>query len=327
MSADLKEDVSVYDFISAIRSRKRLILWVAAVFTVLAGLYGVVRQPVYRISMVIEPPVILIDDKEVPLDTAENLKAKIDSGAYTQKLVREFGLNRLNKAIFKTSLAARTNVVNVYRDEPKAVSDKTCAMLKKLSDYLAETYAESLELRHNGIAQDMARKNGAVVAMQKDLELKGEKLKLHEGQEKELLALIKDLQANTSKLIVARDETLSNKSAGDNMSMLLYSNTIQQNLSQLSVLNNEISNVRQLQKNVAIDIADAQKNIISLKADIEKLKLEQGFLRNIRLAQSPEVSALPISKSLAFVIAAGIFAGLCVGVFLALFAEFAIGGR
>ena len=149
-----------------------------------------------------------------------------------------------------------------------------------------------------------------------------ESLKILETREKELIGEVKDTKANTEQLLIKRNALFEKKIPGDDISSLLYTNTIQQNITYFNQLNNQLAEIKTKKENMANAIKTLQNEINNSSIEVEKLKADKESIRNINVVKEPQVSFNPAGPSRGqAVVLAGILS-LMLGTFLAFFMEF-----
>jgi uncharacterized protein involved in exopolysaccharide biosynthesis len=159
-----------------------------------------------------------------------------------------------------------------------------------------------------------------------------------------LLQEIKDVKDNTERLVQQRNTILQHKSNVDDISLLLYSTTIQQNVAYFNQLTGQINDLRKQEKKLEADIEKLNRDIVDVNTEIERLKLEKteglqvkiddlkvqidrlslekGIIKNISMIQNPKVSPWPVRpKKKRNVLLAGVVAFMMM-MFLAFFLEY-----
>ena len=130
------------------------------------------------------------------------------------------------------------------------------------------------------------------------------------------------VKINTRNLTKQRDSLLKEGKTEDEMSLLLYSTTIQQNLTYLNQVSDQIFNLIEREKEVLREIEDIKGNIDIIKAEIASLNNTKEMISGIAVIQEPEVSLHPVKpKKKQIVLLAGVVA-LFMFIFLAFFIEY-----
>lgn len=183
------------------------------------------------------------------------------------------------------------------------------------------------------------------------IELAKNKLKILDTQSARLQKQIEEIKSNNEQIIKQRDEVLAKgHNPEDAMSLLLYSNTIQENLTQIDRLNLTLENNAIQRQQLQQDIKDLETQLANLDlqlADIDvklanldikaknldlqdnKLAIKQKDLEvrksnisGIKVIQEPLTNPQRISPNRKLIVAVAGVLGLFVGVFAAFAVEF-----
>jgi len=159
-----------------------------------------------------------------------------------------------------------------------------------------------------------------------------------------LLEELKGVKENTEKIVQQRDALLKDKTPDRDISLLLYSTTIQQNVAYFNQLSNQVYDLGTREKKIEAELDGSSKKIDDIKTGIERLNLnkteglqakiayinaqinaldlEKELISNIQIIQEPEVSLHPVKpKKKQIVLLAGVVA-LFMLIFLAFFIEY-----
>jgi len=177
-----------------------------------------------------------------------------------------------------------------------------------------------------------------------DIKLNEANMKIVRNRERELLQEIKDVEDNTKKIMQARNRILEHAGNVSNISVLLYSTTIQQNIAYLNHLKDQLSGLKKQEKALEVNIEKLNEDINSLNneigrlklrkteglqakiddlnAEIGRLKLRKNIISNIRVIQAPEASVMPVKPKKALNVSVAGVLGFMIMVFLAFFLEY-----
>jgi uncharacterized protein involved in exopolysaccharide biosynthesis len=133
---------------------------------------------------------------------------------------------------------------------------------------------------------------------------------------------IKLINNNTMSLIKERDKFLSTQSKEDILSSILYTNTIQQNLSLANTYKNQINefNSQKERENVALE--EIQNKIKDTVENIENLKFKKNSIQNVQFIQSPIANPFPVKPRKKLIVALATIVGLFTMLLLSFFAEY-----
>jgi capsular polysaccharide biosynthesis protein len=131
------------------------------------------------------------------------------------------------------------------------------------------------------------------------------------------------INKNTDYLNKERNN-LSSKEKNENniLSIILYSNTIQQNLQLANDYKNEIKDLK-LRKEIELQkIGELENELQKRLAEIENLKIKKRNIQNIQIIQKPYSSKYPVKPKKMINILLAVFVGLFGMIFLAFIFEY-----
>ena len=274
--------------------------WFIIVFTlacsIVAGIISFSMPKVYEVSMVVEPGVFDIgpDGKFIYLDSPLNIKSKIDSQAYNSKIYKRLNVDpKKLKLKFKTIHPKDSNTVRIKLEVKDA--SKGIQATSILFHELVEEYQHYIDSRKSELDEK--------ISMNK------RKLDNCAGEKNYLEKETAIVKANTDRIIQERNMFL--KKGGDNpdkLSLLIYTNIIQQNMSHYNDLNRQLAGVL--------------AKIVTVKSEMETLKIKRESIENVRLIQPPQSSIYPIKPKKKLNVMLAFVIGLFLSIFLAFFLEY-----
>ncbi|HEB02829.1 MAG TPA: hypothetical protein ENI12_06310, partial [Nitrospirae bacterium] len=277
------DTVDVYEILQALKKRYKLIAGIFLVSVALAVAAILLLPPVYMVSATLAPGWLQMDTNNQPVlvDSPENIKSTVNNGAYSSRIIKSLGLDPLEHSdmVVDASTTKAGNVVLLkYETEDTEVGAR---ILGKLISLLDETYSSRISNRKDTVDNSILhiRNNMENILKSKqmlgndkktlinskkklankknmldsELQMINEKLLIMEKQNKRLTAELENIRQNTTLLRKQRDELPGSANKADPVSMILYSNTIQQNLAYTENLGSKIeesmNNQKTLQEN------------------------------------------------------------------------------
>ena len=362
------DEVQLIDYLRVIWKWKWLIILGTFVCMVVAGVVSFNMPKIYEVSMAIEPGIIGTDrdGRFLYTNSLNNMEGKIKGGVYNRRIQKALNINPLETGIkFETGLQRGTNLIKVTSEWEENEVKLGLRALEQLTALLSKDYENIVEQRKGDYEKRILMKQNQIKEVEiqrKDIDkqillrlntidekknhikLNKATLKIIQDREKELLQEIKSVKDNTERIVQERNNVLQNKSNVNDISLLLYSTTIQQNVAYFNQLSNQINDLRTKKEianmkienlnkgiddiNTEIDrlklkkIEGLQAKINDLKVEIDRLNLEKSIIECIRVIQNPEVSLSPIKpKKRLNVLLAGVVAFMMM-MFLAFFLEY-----
>ena len=204
----------------------------------------------------------------------------------------------------------------------KHAKDKTdlgLSILNQLFTQLSAFYEGSTSFNKAIKEKQIESISNYITIKENVIKNKKDKCKLLEQREAQLANEIDVVLSNSKKLL---DKSESLVQGNDELAALLYTATVQQNISYTITLQDKISQLKIDKEALATDIKNLQSEISSLRLDMEEINIIKKHISNVELLQQPQRSLHPVSpKKKQNVAIAGILS-LMLGVFLAFFMEF-----
>lgn len=280
--------------------------WIIVIITVLivsAALVVALTSPkIFKAYVVFEPGVIDVasDGKFVYLDSVLNIKGKIDSNAYGQRLIAALGANphKNNTIEFKTELPNKANIIKVSYEVERDEIDRGVKLLHQLVEELQTDYADdiqlkkdeynnhismkknqiqNLELRRKDLGSQVLTKERLIKEKYDQIEIQKTSVDGSDQKIQDFLQELKKRMESTDSYIKQRGNLQENQTQNteNGIGDLFYSATIQQNVAFFNELKNQISYLRTDKESSQVSIERLQKDIDTLYLDIERIKKEK----------------------------------------------------
>ena len=322
-----KDEIELIDLLRVIWKWKYLIIGGTLVCAVAALVISTIMPKIYRIETIIRPGILSFHEsgKNTYIDTPDNIKALIETGAFEKRILDNLNESNLpdipRELLFKVTLPKSSSTLKINHNTPHV--EQGITILKFLGKFLMEEYGNLVEFFQNEIDRDINIKkagNQKINTMKRSHETNIENItkRIHE-LEKETVFINK----NTSYLNKERNKLLSKgKDESNILSVILYSNTIQQNLQLANDYKNEIKNLKLTKETELQQISELENEFQIQLAEIENLKIKKSNIQNIQIIQNPYSSKYPVKpkKMLNVILAA--FMGIFAMIFLAYFLEY-----
>ena len=288
--------VELIDLLRVLWKWKWFIIMFTLACAIVVGIISFSMQKIYDVSMIIEPGVIDIapDGKFIYLDSSLNIKSKIDSQAYNNRIFKALDLGPEEMELeFRTIQPENSNTIKI-RFELNDVN-KGIQALSALFHELAKEYQHYVDSRKSELEQKIAMNRRT--------------LNHGTNNKKYLEEEINKVKANADSIIEERraliNQGINNE---DRLSLLIYTNIIQQNIAHHNNLNSELG--------------ELMTEIEEIKSEIETLSIKRESVENIKLIQAPQSSFYPIKPKKIPNIALAFVIGSIVSIILAFFLEY-----
>ncbi len=319
------EEIELMDYLRVMWKWKYLILGGTLLCALIAGVISFQMPKVYRITMVLRPGILQVawDGKNIYIDSPQNIKAMIDAGTFNDQIVNDIinpDDNDSPKSLkFKVAIQADAIVVSYETSDIKLGS----RILENLRNLLLGRYSEMINYHRRQDETSIIMKKAEFENYNVTIKSYEQHIKNLDRRIHELASEIKIVNKNTNSLISERDKYLSDNVNPDNiLSSILYTNTIQQNITLSNTYKNQIEEYNSQKEDYKVSLGKAKSDLQKLLESIKSLEFEKNSIQNIQILQPPSRSPYPIApkKKLNVILAAVV--GLFAMLFLAFFLEY-----
>ena len=287
------------DILRVIWKWKFIILAGTLVFAVIVAVISINSKKVYRVEMTISPGILSIggEGKIIHIDSSANISALINTGTFDGKILDYLtndGINNLPDSFrFETYIPRYSETIKIaYETTNTKIRIKA---LNYLLDCLTELY-EKLVLHYKKKHEmEIDVINNTINDLKLRINSEYKNIENINSRITELKNEIKFIDANTKKLSQERHKFISGNTQEDNiLQALLYSNTIQQNLTLKNTYEGEINTFLQKREKILQQISDFENKISTAKIKIENITFNKDIINNIHVIQQPTSDSDPI---------------------------------
>jgi uncharacterized protein involved in exopolysaccharide biosynthesis len=296
-----EDEIDLREIFLTLWRRKWLIAGITFAVVLVTALYSIIHPKIYEVFMVVEPGIIdvTMDGKYDYLDTADNIKGKIESNSYFPRILKALHLTPDDMDfVFKANIPRNANVLVVSSEFQANKTDFGLRVSHQLLSELQNDYAREvrrkkdeyqkqilmkknqiseIEVQRKDLDQQIGIKQGLSREKREQIKLIISKCSICERRESDLLNDLKEVKGNTQRITSQRDQILKQTSVNNENGIadLLYSTTIQQNMAFFNELKNQIDLSRIERENYKSNIKDLEKDINENELEVERLKLKQ----------------------------------------------------
>jgi uncharacterized protein involved in exopolysaccharide biosynthesis len=323
----LEDEIKLIDLLRIIWKWKYLIVGGTTVCAVAAIVISLMMPKIYRIETVIRPGILSIGQAGIQkyIDTPENIKALIETGAFDKKILDSFVESNTadmpGELRFKATLPKSSSTLKINYDTARV--EQGIAVLKLLGEFLIEEYGNIVGFYQNEIDRDI--KIG-LAGIQKINTMKRSHGAIIESIVKRIQELENEIgfiNKNTAYLNKERNNLLTEgKDESNILSLVLYSNTIQQNLQLANDYKTEINNFKLKRETELQQISELENELQENLANIDNLKIRKSVIQNIQIIQKPYSSKYPIKPKKTLYVITAVLAATFIMVFLSFVFEY-----
>jgi len=263
--------------------------------------------------------------KAVYIDTPENIKTVIETGALNGRVLKGVVFPDVGEqptsVEFKVTLVKNSNAIEVTYETPNVAIGMQ--IMKNLNEGLLERYAKLVEYHREKCEVEIVQRRLAIKDQNAIMDATRREIQILDKTIDELDKQIRLINENSSLLVRQRDRFVSSEADTKNiLSAILYTNTIQQNIALDKTSRDDLNQYRSQKETLSLKVEAAQNKIKNLEMEIKSIESDQEGIQNIQILRPPRASDLPVKPRTRFnVLAAGV-TGLLLTIFLSFFVEY-----
>jgi uncharacterized protein involved in exopolysaccharide biosynthesis len=363
-----QKDIDLLELWGIIWKRKWRIVIPTALAVVAAAVFALLKPPVWEVDAILLPSKFFMQTAqgqfiEVVVTEPKQIAGQINQESYNNLIAAELKIDIKDFPKIRAENLSDTQLVRVLIRDEEAKQAK--AILGALFNRLKKELDRKIDVEMKSIDTQITTKANSIKDMENEIQVKEFDIKSLEI-EKEMLK--GEIEANKNKLLISEersnslleemksvkgrvdnlDKQLKNvlsekRGEGEAISLLLYSNEVQQNLRYYSTLDEKFSLERVTQENLRLDNKDSEEKIKQLDTQIGQTKAEIANVKNListtqseitlledekqridyaQLIKAPTASVYPVSPRIGIIVVIVATIGLAVFTFLAFFWEY-----
>ena len=320
-----EDEIELIDLLRVLWKWKWMIIMITFVCMVAAGVFSFMIPKIYEVSMSIGPGVIDIKANANPvyLDSTANIKAKIESGIYNSRILKNLNIDsRETQVKFKATNLKGTNLINISSEWTQVQMAIGIKALEQLLIELLHDYEDIVQAKTEVIDKEILFKLSDIQGKKNQIELKQAALKNIKAWENQLNRKLMTLNDDTKKIKQQRDKILESKTGEDSILSLFYLTSVQQNMVNFNQLNYQLNELTSKENEMSSEVEQLKQDINDINTEINKLNIKKSYIENIKLMSKPEASTFPIKPKKELNIALAGVVGFMLAVFMAFFAEY-----
>lgn len=322
-----EDEIELIDVLRVIWKWKYIIIVGTAVCGMIALIISLKMTKVYSISMTLKPGILKIGEqgKNVYIDSPQNIKDLIDSGAFNNQILNYLKENKLdnipNKLDFKLTIPKNSDNINVKyetADIKKGViiQDHLSKLLINEYDKKVKHFREEYDITSSLLKHEI----DLIIA---NIQSYKRQIRNIEKRNSELILEIKLIKNNTSNLVSEKNKLLStNLREKDIPQVLFHTYLIQENLKLSNSYLNEINDYMFKKEEQLKNIRDLEYKKENIIYDLKKIQYERDNIQNIQILEPPNSNHYPIKPKTKLNIIFALLAGLFLMMFLAFLLEY-----
>jgi capsular polysaccharide biosynthesis protein len=322
---EYENEKELMDYLNVIWKRKWLIIIPTFVLVVAIGVYSFFLPRLWEVDAIIQPCKYFFQDqegqfREYVVDDPKYIAAKVSQRTYNRLIAAELNLDIRSFPELKAENIKDTKLLKISTEVNDV--EKAKLILYSLFKHLKRDLDKKVDIELKGIDSQIKSKEIENLRIEEDIKAFKKLLNIvklrKKDVEKEMIYIRKRVES------LEREQRLSlkkeNASESKSLTMLLYSNEIQQSLQYNNTLNELLSSKKIEEEKINLEIENKEEKIKQLESEIGNLNERKGRIDYTQLIKEPSSSLIP-SKKKRNVMLAGIL-GLMIFTMFAFFLEY-----
>jgi len=315
------KDVELIDLLEVVWKRKWLII-VPTVFIILAAAVASLLKPsVWEVDAILVPSKIFMQTAqgqfvEVLITDPKQLAGQINQESYNALIASELKLDIRRFPDIKAEALPDTKLVRMAVQSRDAGQAKS--ILQSLFVYLKVELDRKVDVEIKSIDTEITTKQNSMKDLDNEIKvkhldiksqeiekerIKGEtesnknKIVISEERSKSILEEMKSVKGRIEDIDLQLKKAIAEKREGsDAISLLLYSNEVQQNLRYYGTLDEKLTLERVTQENLRLDNKDNAEKLKQIDTKIGQTNAEIGSIKNTIDTTQSEITLLEDQK-------------------------------
>jgi capsular polysaccharide biosynthesis protein len=362
------DEIELMDLLLVIWKRKWLIILPTLLCVIAAGVISFMLPQKWEVDAIIQPSRLFIQNQqgefqEVVVTTPNQIAGQINEDSYNRLVAAELNVDLRRFPQLKAESLKDTNLVRISIREEDI--QKAKSVLLSLFKHLKVELDRKVDVEMKGIDTKITENENLIKLKEfnikdtlNEIKLKEidknkikqeilsaeNKLKISEEREKNILEEMKTVKQRIDEIEAQQKEALAQtKEGSEAISLLLYSNEIQNNFRYFNILDEKLSNEKIIRENLDLFIKERKESIKMLDTQIEKLNTgidkikneidntkndisllreRKGQIDYAQLIKEPTPSLYPVSPRKKLNVAIAGILGLMIFTILAFFIEY-----
>jgi capsular polysaccharide biosynthesis protein len=319
--------LDLVDFLNMLKRRKWFIILGTFISVCLAVGISLYLKPIYEIDTIIQPGKFFKENQvgnieEIVVERPHQIANKVNHQSFNALIASQLGLDlkkipKINGEAIPNTFLTRFYIKHHDVELGRKILNSLNSMIKPDIDdkILIELHNLDTQIKNGDIQIETSQK--------KILDLK-DMLKIFGQREKNIKAEISTTKARIAKLEEGQMNALAGqkKSEYDSLSLLLYSNEIQQSFQYYEILDEKLADLKISEVEVNTSIKEEEENISQLEIEILNLEELKGRFDSTQIVKEPTSTVNPIAPNLLLNTAVALFMSLIFFSFFAFVLDF-----
>ena len=319
--------IELMNYLNVLWKRKWMIIIATFLFIAAAAVISFLLPQKWEVDAILAPSkyVYLNEDglwQDIEFIRSSAIAASTNLGAYNEIIATKLNLDLKDFLKLKANKPQNTNQVRFSIIEKDV--EKAKLILHSLLNYLKKAFDQYPNRKIEIFDSQIKPKETEKLILEKKIITYKKKLDIIKQRKQEIEKEMSDIRKKTEELKNEHSLILKKKNRSESESFLiyLYSNEIQHNLINYSILNESLDKNKIEEEIINLEIEDKERLINQIENEINSLNERERYIYHTQIIKEPTSSISPVSpKKLTNVLIAGILGLLTFGM-LAFFLEY-----
>jgi uncharacterized protein involved in exopolysaccharide biosynthesis len=322
-----EDEIDLMEYLEVLWKRKWLIIVPTFILVVIAGVVSFLLPEIWRVDSIILPSKFIVQTEqgnfeEVVIVPSKQIAGKIKEGSYDHLISSELNLDIRQFPQLEAQVLNDTDLIQISSKDQDVNKQKSIHLA--LFEHVKRDTDKSVDIEMKNIESQIKEQQINKKKFEDEIEALKNKQDIVKKRKEEIEKSLIETREKIELLEKEQIENLKkeNRSSGETLGMLLYSNEIQQSLHYLNNLNESLSQKKIEEENLKNRVEEIQGDIEQINNQIDNLTERKGRISYAELVKTPTSSRGPVApKKKLNVILAG-FIGLFLFTILAFFLEY-----
>jgi LPS O-antigen subunit length determinant protein (WzzB/FepE family) len=327
MATNESKEIELIDILNIFWKRKLFIVLPTFLCMIAALVIGLLIPPKWEIDAVIQPSKFLLQTEgggfsEVIFVDPKQIVGQINQSTYDNLIASDLNLDLRDFPEQKAENLENTNLIRIFIWENDV--DLAKKIINKLFEYLQKELDNKAHIEIKGMETQIKSAEIEMVKIEKESLTSQKKLKIIR---KRISEIDKEMGETKKRIDVLERDQLTNlkkesRTESESLSMLLYSNEVQQSLRYYNTLNEMLSSKKMQEENINLEIEKKKEEINRIQNQIFILNEKKGRVDFTQFIKEPTSSMFPVfPKRMAAVLIVG-FSAFILFTLLAFFIDY-----
>ncbi len=324
---EYEKKIELMNYLNVLWKRKWMIIIATFLFIAAATVISYLLPQKWEVDAIFAPSkyVYLSEDgkwQEIEFISSSAIAASTNLGAYNENIAAKLNLDLKDFLKLKANNPRNTNQVRLSIIEKDV--EKAKLILHSLLNYLKKAFDQYADRKIEIFDSQIKPKETEKLILERKIKTYKKKFDIIKQRKQEIKKEISNIRKKTEELKKEHGLMLKkkNRSESENITLLHYSNEIQHNSMNYSILNESLGKNKIEEEIINLEIENKERLINQIENEINSLNERERFVYHTQIIKEPTSSTFPVTPPKLYnVLIAGIL-GFIISTMFAFFLEY-----